>query len=116
MVRQSSATVMIRASATSSIAFPITLRCWDVYKERQRNAVIDTVLKGYPLNVIYWVEREDGGYEVMDGQQRTISICQFFNNDFSYNMRYFHNGIGGCRLPWTDIVRTLSSLVLSVWP
>jgi len=62
-----------------------------VYKDAQRNAVIDTVLKGFPLNVMYWVEREDGGYEVMDGQQRTISIGQFFNNDFSFNMRYFHN-------------------------
>jgi len=62
-----------------------------VYRDRQRNAVIDTVMKGYPLNVMYWVEREDGGYEVMDGQQRTISICQFCNNDFSYGMRYFHN-------------------------
>jgi len=62
-----------------------------VYKEAQRNAVIDTIMKGYPLNVMYWVEREDGGYEVMDGQQRTISIGQFYNNDFSFNMRYFHN-------------------------
>jgi len=62
-----------------------------VYKEAQRNAVIDTVMKGHPLNVMYWVVNEDGKYEVMDGQQRTISIGQFYNNDFSFNMRYFHN-------------------------
>ncbi len=62
-----------------------------IYKEKQRNAVIDTILNGYPLNVMYWVVCGDGKFEVMDGQQRTISIAQFFNNDFSYNMRYFHN-------------------------
>ncbi len=54
-----------------------------VYKERERNAVIDTVFKGFPLNVMYWVEDEQGGYELLDGQQRTISICQYCNGDFS---------------------------------
>jgi len=62
-----------------------------IYKDKQRVAVIDTVMQGFPLNVMYWACREDGTYEVMDGQQRTISICQFYNNEFSFNMRYFHN-------------------------
>lgn len=46
-----------------------------VYKDEQRNAVIDTVRKGFPLNVMYWVKKDDGGFEVLDGQQRTLSIC-----------------------------------------
>ena len=54
-----------------------------VYKEKERNAVIDTVFKGFPLNVMYWVEDEHGNYELLDGQQRTISICQYRNGDFS---------------------------------
>jgi hypothetical protein len=62
-----------------------------VYKEKQRNAVIDTIKNGFPLNVMYWMIREDGGYEVLDGQQRTISIGQYVNGDFSLNDRYFHN-------------------------
>ena len=41
-----------------------------VYKDEQRNAVIDTVRKGFPLNVMYWVKKDDGGFEVLDGQQR----------------------------------------------
>ena len=45
-----------------------------VYKEAQRNAVIDTIRKDFPLNVMYWV-KNDGNYEVLDGQQRTISFC-----------------------------------------
>lgn len=28
-----------------------------VYKDEQRNAVIDTVRKGFPLNVMYWVKK-----------------------------------------------------------
>ena len=47
-----------------------------VYGENQRNAVIDTVFKEFPLNVMYWAVRDDGGFEVIDGQQRTISLCQ----------------------------------------
>ena len=35
-----------------------------VYKEKQRNAVIETVIKGFPLNVMYWVEDENGNYEL----------------------------------------------------
>lgn len=62
-----------------------------VYNDNQREAVIDTVTKGFPLNVMYWSVRDNGGVEIIDGQQRTISICQFTNSDFSYKDRYFHN-------------------------
>ena len=62
-----------------------------VYGEKQRAAVIDTLTQGFPLNVMYWATREDGTYEIIDGQQRTISICQFVNGEFSYMFRYFHN-------------------------
>ncbi len=62
-----------------------------VYKEKQRAAVIDTVMNEYPLNVMYWATRSDGTYEIIDGQQRTISLAQYVNSDFSFNMRFFHN-------------------------
>ncbi len=62
-----------------------------VYKDKQRDAVIDTVRKGFPLNVMYWVKNEDGNYEVLDGQQRTISICEYIQGTFSIDYLYFHN-------------------------
>lgn len=62
-----------------------------VYKDKQRDAVLDTIKKGFPLNVMYWMVREDGGYELLDGQQRTISIGQYVSGDFSLEDRYFHN-------------------------
>jgi len=62
-----------------------------VYGDKERNAVINTVQKNFPLNVMYWAVREDGNFEIIDGQQRTISLCQYVNNDFSINGLAFHN-------------------------
>lgn len=62
-----------------------------VYKDKQRDAVINTVTKDFPLNVMYWAVRDDGGYEIIDGQQRTISLCQYVSGEFSINGLAFHN-------------------------
>ena len=62
-----------------------------VYKDKQRDAVIETVKKNFPLNVMYWVKNEDDTYEVLDGQQRTISICEYVAGTFSLNSMYIHN-------------------------
>lgn len=67
-----------------------------VYGEKQRNAVINTIKNGFPLNVMYWMKRDNGSFEVLDGQQRTISFCQYVNGDFSIEWddgisRMFHN-------------------------
>ena len=65
-----------------------------IYKDKQREGVIDTVIKNFPLNVMYWSVNEDGTFEVIDGQQRSISICQFVNGDFSCAL--FHVDTGNC--------------------
>jgi 5-methylcytosine-specific restriction endonuclease McrA len=57
-----------------------------VYDPKQRDAVIGTIRRGFPLNVMYWAVNEDGTYEVLDGQQRTISFCQYAAGDFSINI------------------------------
>lgn len=53
-----------------------------IYKDKQRNEVINTVRKSFPLNTMYWAVA-GGGFELMDGQQRTISVCQYVHGDFS---------------------------------
>lgn len=53
-----------------------------IYGEKQRNAVIDTVRRNFPLNTMYWAVAGTG-FELMDGQQRTVSICQYVNGEFS---------------------------------
>ena len=62
-----------------------------VYDGKQREAVIDTVISGFPLNVMYWSVRDDGTYEIIDGQQRTISIAQYVNRVFSFKSKFFQN-------------------------
>ena len=62
-----------------------------IYKDKQRDAVIDTIIRDYPLNVMYWAVQDADAFEVIDGQQRTISICQFVDGDFAFRDRYFHN-------------------------
>ncbi|GHT31645.1 hypothetical protein FACS1894214_3150 [Planctomycetales bacterium] len=61
-----------------------------VYKEQQRDAVIQTVQKNFPLNVMYWVKTGDN-YEVLDGQQRTISVCQYVKGGFGLDNVKFDN-------------------------
>ena len=62
-----------------------------VYKDKQRDDVIVTVQKNFPLNVMYWVKNDDESYEVLDGQQRTISICEYVKGIFSISGMYFFN-------------------------
>jgi hypothetical protein len=62
-----------------------------VYKSAQRNAVVETAEKGFPLNVMYWAERDDGMLEVLDGQQRTISLCEYVAGNYSIGDLFFHN-------------------------
>lgn len=62
-----------------------------IYDEKKRNEVIRTIKKGFPLNVMYWVKTDDDSYEIMDGQQRTISFCQYVEGDFSLDDMAFHN-------------------------
>ncbi len=62
-----------------------------IYEGKQRDAVIDTINNNFPLNVMYWAVRDDKSFEIIDGQQRTISICQYVIGDFSFDSKYFHN-------------------------
>ena len=62
-----------------------------VYKDKQRDAVLQSIMKQFPINVMYWVKNSENSFEVLDGQQRTISICEFVSGKFAINYQYFHN-------------------------
>lgn len=61
-----------------------------IYNDKQRNAVIETVRNGFPLNVLYFV-KAGSSFEVLDGQQRSMSICEYVVGNFSMDYLYFHN-------------------------
>ena len=63
-----------------------------VYDRKQENAVIDTALKGFPLNVMYWVDNGDGTYDCLDGQQRTISLCNFVDGITHFKGSWLNGG------------------------
>lgn len=65
-----------------------------VYAPKERDEVIRTVLKNFPLNIMYWAKNSDGNYELMDGQQRTISLCRYAaesERTFAVNEKYYFN-------------------------
>lgn len=65
-----------------------------IYNDNEQIAVINTVLHNYPLNVMYWVKRSDDAecpYEVMDGQQRTLSLCEYVADVFAVDFKIFSN-------------------------
>ena len=62
-----------------------------IYKDKERDAVIRTVLKNFPVNVMYWA-KSASGYDLMDGQQRTIAICRYASGkSFSVDRHAFFN-------------------------
>ena len=67
-----------------------------VYDDDKRNAVIRSVLKQHPLNTMYWNVKDDGSFEVLDGQQRTVSICEFVDNSFSVDDNIFRFSAKRC--------------------
>lgn len=68
-----------------------------IYGDGKRDvAVVESLLKGYPLGLIYFVKNADGMYEVLDGQQRITSFARYVNkswpfavNDENGKPRYF---------------------------
>lgn len=80
-----------------------------VYDDKKRNAVIDTVWNKFPLNVMYWVKTDgaDGiEYELLDGQQRTISICSFVAGEFMMI-------IEGNLCAWDNLTETQKERILN---
>ena len=62
-----------------------------VYDDDQQKAVINSVINNFPLNIMYWAVRGHDNYEMIDGQQRTISICQYVAGKFAFKKKYFSN-------------------------
>jgi hypothetical protein len=55
-----------------------------IYADGKKDvAVIESVLKGYPLGLIYFNKVDGGHLEVLDGQQRITSLGRFLKNKFA---------------------------------
>ena len=55
-----------------------------IYADGKKDvAVIESILKGYPLGLIYLVKTDNGRLEVLDGQQRITSLGRYVTNKFA---------------------------------
>ena len=55
-----------------------------IYADGKKDvAVIDSLLKGYPLGLIYFVKVSNDEFEILDGQQRITSFGRYFTNKFA---------------------------------
>ena len=75
-----------------------------IYNEEKQRLVIETILEDCCLNLFQWSDNGDGTYEVLDGQQRTLSICKYINGDFSYNNLFFYNRKSKRNGYWNTII------------
>lgn len=56
-----------------------------IYGDGKRDvAVVESLLKGYPLGLIYFVRNADGMYEVLDGQRRITSFARYVNKSWPF--------------------------------
>lgn len=55
-----------------------------IYADGKKDvAVIESIIKGYPLGLIYFVKVDEDHYEVLDGQQRITSFGRYVTNKFA---------------------------------
>mgnify|MGYP002783842152 CR=1 FL=1 len=69
-----------------------------IYADGKRDvAVIDSILKGYPLGLLYFNRLSDGRLEVLDGQQRITSLGRYVTGKFAikddHGMEQYFSGI-----------------------
>lgn len=69
-----------------------------IYADGKKDvAVIESVIKGYPLGLIYFNKTSDGKFEVLDGQQRITSIGRFLTGKFAlkdiHGMEQYFSGL-----------------------
>ncbi len=66
-----------------------------IYKDKDRDEVVISILLGSSLGEFNWAKNENNTYEIIDGQQRTISLCKYVNGEFSIKhngtIKYFFN-------------------------
>ena len=60
-----------------------------VYSDDKKQAVIQTILEECPLGIMYWVDLGNGQYEVLDGQQRILAICNYVMGNYSVKSNKF---------------------------
>ena len=65
----------------------------NVYSDEKNQAVIRTILDECPIGIMYWVDLGNGKYEVLDGQQRILAICNYVIGNYSVKSNKFPSSV-----------------------
>ncbi|WP_075109753.1 GmrSD restriction endonuclease domain-containing protein [Bittarella massiliensis (ex Durand et al. 2017)] len=82
-----------------------------VYDDIRASRLIESILLGIPIPVIYLCEEEDGTLSVIDGQQRIVSFVRYLKNEFSLNKLTKLTDING--LYYRDLEKRIQRLLKS---
>lgn len=69
----------------------------DVWKGKQRLELIESILMGIPIPIMYLFETADGRKQVVDGRQRITTIIDYLNNEFSLRDLKILHDLNGSR-------------------
>jgi hypothetical protein len=69
----------------------------DVWKRKQRSELIESILMGIPIPIMYLFETADGRKQVVDGRQRITTIIDYLNNEFSLRDLKILHDLNGSR-------------------
>ena len=83
-----------------------------IYADGKKDvAVIESVLKGYPLGLIYFNKVDGGQLEVLDGQQRITSLGRFVTGKFAIKMNGMEQYFSGLATNQQELIMQTKLLV-----
>ena len=83
-----------------------------IYNDGKKDvAVIQSILSGYPLGLIYFNKREDGKLEILDGQQRITSIGRFTTGKFAIKINGMEQYFSGLATNLQDKIMNYPFLI-----
>lgn len=61
-----------------------------IWSSKDQKLLIGSIRKGYPLPNFFILKNKDNTFEMVDGQQRAITIYKFFNNEFRDSLKQYY--------------------------
>jgi len=71
-------------------------------KKKQKSELVESILMGIPIPIIYLFETKDGKKEVVDGRQRITTLIDFMNDEFSLSELRMLPALNGKRFSELD--------------
>ena len=61
-----------------------------IWSSKDQKLLIDSILKGYPLPNFFIYKKDDGRYDMVDGQQRATTISKYVKGEFSNSAKEYY--------------------------